>query len=124
MLRAIQAEYGAAVRRQVTAGRDSGFDGLLISNGRTTVIEVKYVPAARSSQRFRPSIQRLTETVLQYGWPNPQIILAVVFEREEDVKNSREFFAAAFSENPVSVTVRIFTLDQLKAQFGVSDQNG
>ena len=61
VLRAIQAEYGAPINRQVTAGRDSGFDGLFITSGRTNVVEVKYIAGKGQNQRIKATIQRLTE---------------------------------------------------------------
>ncbi|MDO9198450.1 hypothetical protein [Rhodoferax sp.] len=123
VLRAIQAEYGAPLNRQVTAGRDSGFDGLFVSGGRTNVVEVKYIAGKGQYPKIKPAIQRLTEAIQQYGWPNSQIILALVFEHEDDVKHSKELLSSAFAQNVVPVVVRVFTMVQLKAQFGVGEQN-
>jgi len=53
VLRAIQTEYGAAVKRQVTAGNDMGFDAAFSSNGRLNIVEVKYVGVARSLSHLR-----------------------------------------------------------------------
>jgi hypothetical protein len=122
-LRAIQTEYGSPIKRQVTAGRDSGFDGVFITDGRTNVIEVKYITNQGQNQKLKQTIQRLTSTIQQYGWPNAQIILALVYEREEDVKHARELFSVAFAQNEVPVVVRVFTMPQLNAQFGVGEQN-
>ena len=118
-LRALQSEYGIPVSRQVTAGRDSGFDGLFMLNGRPTIVEVKYVAAGSKVGRVRPSIEKVTDAVRNYGWKNAQIILALVFEGSDDVQRAREFFSSVFAENPVPVVVRVFTFDQLREQFGV-----
>jgi len=122
-LRAIQSEYDSPIKRQVTAGRDDGFDGVFVADGRTNVIEVKYIASKGQNQKIKPSIQRLTTTIQQYGWPNAQIILALVFEQEEDVKHARELLSIAFAQNDVPVVVRVFTMHQLNAQFGVGEQN-
>lgn len=122
-LRAIQTEYGSPIKRQVTAGRDSGFDGVFIADGRTNVVEVKYIPTQGQNQKLKPTVQHLTNTIQQYGWPNAQIILALVYEREADVKNAREMLSVAFAQNAVPVVVRIFTMPQLNAQFGVGEQD-
>ena len=121
VLRAIQAEYGTPVNRQVAAGRDSGFDGLFITAGRTTVVEVKYVSGEAPGHRFQSTINRITQSIQQYGWQNAQIVLALVFERSEDIARSRERLTLMFSHNPVPVVVRCFTRAELQAQFGVAD---
>ena len=119
VLRAIQAEYGAPVSRQVTAGRDDGFDGLFVAAGRTTVVEVKYVSGDGPGHRFQSTIKRITESIQRYGWKNPQIVLALVFERSEDIARSRERLSLMFAKNPVPVIVRCFTIAELQAQFGL-----
>lgn len=123
VLRSLQAEYGAPVTRQVTAGRDDGFDGVLLAGGRTTVVEVKYIASGSSYPRIKPSIQRLTDAIRSYGWKNPQIILALVYENGEDVKHAREMLSSAFAKNEVPVIVRAFTISQLREQFGVGNVN-
>jgi len=123
VLRAIQSEYGAPMNRQVTAGRDSGFDGVFTSGGKTNVVEVKYIAAKGKSPRLKESVHRLTKIIEQYAWQNARIILALVFESQEDVKNQMEILSVAFSENAVPIVVRVFTMAQLRAQFGVGGQN-
>ena len=119
VLRAIQAEYGAPINRQVTAGRDDGFDGLFMASGRTTVVEVKYISGSAPGHRFQQTIQRITGAIQQYGWSNAQIVLALVFERSEDLGKTRERLSLMFAKNPVPVVVRCFTLAELQSQFGV-----
>lgn len=119
VLRAIQTEYGSPVNRQVTAGRDDGFDGLFVTAGRTTVVEVKYISGEGASHRFQATIKRTTDSIQQYGWQNPQIVLALVFERSEDIATSRERLSLMFAKNPVPVIVRCFTISELQAQFGI-----
>ncbi|GHS89621.1 hypothetical protein FACS189487_10210 [Campylobacterota bacterium] len=123
VLRSIQSEYGAPIHRQVTAGRDSGFDGVFTSCGKTNVVEVKYIVPKDKSLRIKESIQYLTTTIQQYGWTNAQILLALVFESEDDVKNHAKISSIDFSKNAVPVVVRVFTMTQLKAKFGVSKRN-
>lgn len=122
-LRAIQSEYGAPVSRQVTAGHDSGFDGVFTSGGRTSVVEVKYVLGKGQTPKIKPSIHRLTKIIRQYNWDNTQIILVLVFEYEEDVKSSVEILSSAFSENAVPVVVRAFTMANLLARFSSGNEN-
>jgi hypothetical protein len=122
-LRAIQAEYGAPINRQVTAGRDSGFDGVFLAAGRTTVVEVKYVSGDTSPRRFRDAIWRITGAIQQYKWDNSQIVLALVFERDEDVETLRQRLALVFAENPVPVVIHCYTIAELQARFGLGDRD-
>jgi hypothetical protein len=122
-LRAIQSEYGVPMRRQVTAGRDSGFDGVFTFGEKTNVVEVKYIAPKGKSPRMRESIHRLTKIIEQYRWQNAQIILALVFESHEDVKHQAEILSIGFSENTVPVIPRIFTMAELEAKFGMRKRN-
>jgi hypothetical protein len=122
VLRAIQAEYGATISRQVTAGSDPGFDGAFVTNGRLNIVEVKYIggPSGNVS-RLRHSIVRLISAVSRYGWHNAQIILAVVFERPEEVSRATELLKALTSDMPIPIVVRCFSLSELQSRFGVSE---
>lgn len=120
VLRAIQAEYGAPVKRQMAAGRDAGFDGVFYASHRANVVEVKYVPGRGHNQKLRAAVERLTATIQQYGWLNAQIILALVFETEEDIERVKELLSAAFLSNPIPVEVKTYAMFALEEQFGVS----
>lgn len=122
VLRAIQAEYGATISRQVTAGSDMGFDGAFVTNGRLNIVEVKYLrgPSGNVS-RLRPSINRLANTVAAYGWNNAQIILAVVFERSEEVARATEMLKSLVAEARIPTVVRCFSLQELQRNFGVAE---
>jgi hypothetical protein len=123
VLRAIQAEYGATISRQVTAGSDMGFDGAFVTNGRLNIVEVKFLrgPSGNVS-RLRPSVERLVNAVVSYGWKNAQIILAVVFEREEEVARATELLKVITSGWPISIVIRCYSLVELQRRFGISDQ--
>lgn len=122
VLRAIQAEYGATISRQVTAGSDLGFDGAFVTNGRLNIVEVKYLrgPSGNVS-RLRQSLERLVSTVSSYGWKSAQIILAVVFEREEEVARANEILKALTSGMSIPIVVRCYSLSELQRRFGIAD---
>ncbi|RZJ08884.1 MAG: hypothetical protein EOP39_12830 [Rubrivivax sp.] len=124
VLRAIQTEYGSPINRQVTAGNDDGFDGIFLSSGRVSVVEVKYVSRGGPRDRFHASIARLTQSVRAYGWPDAQIILALVLEDAEQVGRTRELLVAMFAKNPVPVVVRCYSLSELRSLFGIDDSVG
>ncbi len=120
VLRAIQAEYGATISREVTAGSDFGFDGAFVTNGRLNIVEVKYLrgPSGNVS-RLQRSVERLADSIEKYGWKNSQIILAVVFERAEEVPRATELLKRVTSQTSVPVVVRCFSLAELQARFGI-----
>jgi hypothetical protein len=123
VLRAIQAEYGATIKREVTAGADMGFDGVFVTNGRMNIVEVKYLrgPSGNVS-RLQPSVERLVNSISRYGWQNVQIILAVVFEKAEEVPRATELLKGLTSKISIisiPVVVRCFSLAELQVRFGV-----
>jgi hypothetical protein len=120
VLRALQAEYGATVSRQVTAGADMGFDGAFVTNGRLNIVEVKYVAgSANIVSKLRLSVQRLSTAISGYGWHNVQIILVVVFENADDVAKTSEKLQELVSDGSVSLVVRCYSLTELQLKFGV-----
>jgi hypothetical protein len=121
VLRALQAEYGAPVSRQVTAGADRGFDGAFVSNGRLNIVEVKYVRSLRQLDSYRASINRIASNIARYEWRNAQIILAVVFEQTDDVGPGAARLEAVASEFSVPVIVRAYSLTELETRFRVGE---
>ncbi len=122
VLRAIQAEYGATVSRQVTAGADMGFDGAFVSNGRLNIVEVKYLSRPSSNlSKMLQSVDRIAASVSRYGWRNVQIILAVVVENADDVTkvNTRLQELIDHKQESVAVVVRCYTFAELQQKFGV-----
>lgn len=120
VLRAIQSEYGATVNRQVTAGADMGFDGAFITNGRLNIVEVKYVAgSANTISKLRRSVERLSSAISGYGWRNAQIILAVVFERAEEMAKGSERLQELISVSSVPIVIRCYSFSELQLKFGV-----
>lgn len=119
VLRAIQAEQGVAISRQVTAGSDMGFDGVFATEGRLNIVEVKYARSLSSLPRFRPTIERLNTVIARYGWKNVQIILAVVFENEEDVPRAQELLKKVASVSAAPLIVQCYSYNALNSKFGV-----
>lgn len=127
VLRAIQAEYGATVSRQVTAGADMGFDGAFVSNGRLNIVEVKYLQRSASNiSKFLHTVDRIAESVTRYGWRNAQIILAVVVENAEDVAKvtTRLQNLMERKKQSIEVVVRCYNFAELQEKFGVARAAG
>lgn len=123
-LRAIQAEYGATMRRQVTAGLDRGFDGVFVSNGQLSIVEVKYLSRPSSSMLpLGKAIDGIYASIFRYGWQNARVILAVVVEKMEDVSETTTRLQRFIEtkSTPVPLVVRCFSLEELQAEFGFSE---
>ncbi len=118
-LRAIQSEYGQPISRQLTAGADFGFDGVFTINGRLNIVEVKYVRDIKTIPRLRSSLERVVDAVLKYNWRNFQLLLVVVFERDEDVPKADIPLLRTVKGLKVPVTVRPFSLPELQRRFGL-----
>lgn len=123
VLRAIQAEYGATVKRQVTGGRDMGFDAAFTTNGRLNIVEVKYIRTAKSLSRMRETTERLASTIRRYHWDNVQIILAVVFEEPSQVTEGMKRLEEITAGIPVPVAIRCYGLEDLQRRFGVASES-
>lgn len=118
-VRAIQAEYGQPINRQVVLGRVR-LDGAFVANGKFNVVEVKYVRDARSLSRLEKSLVAMSNAIDTLHWRNVHIILAVVFEREEDIGAASDVPLLDVGRNlPFSVTVRPFALAELRKRFGI-----
>lgn len=118
-LRALQEEYGASIRRQVTAGADPGFDGAFVVDNRLYIVEVKYFRSSFLPDKLRSSILNLANSINRYGWSNVQIILAAVFEELDEAHTKTTRLSGAVSSSTVPVIVRTFSMAELNARFGV-----
>lgn len=118
-LRALQEEYGASIRRQVTAGADPGFDGAFVIDNRLYIVEVKYFRSSFLPDKLQASLYKLAASIHRYGWSNVQIILAAVFEELEDVDKKTMRLSKAVSVCSIPVIVRTFSMAELSAKFGV-----
>jgi hypothetical protein len=121
VLRALQAEYGVTLSRQVTAGADHGFDGAFVRSGEFHIVEVKYLREPSRLASLRRAIERLEATVQSYGWKRVKIILAVVFDDITDAESARVRLADIAAKSSVPVEVRTYGLQELRSRFGVAE---
>ena len=118
-LRALQSEYGKPVNRQMTAGKDLGFDGALVINGRLSIIEVKYAANLGNITYYRNTLEKISNAIHRYGWRNVEIILAVVFESNEDIPKGSEILQTLVQGLSLPVIVRCYSFAELRVKFGV-----
>ena len=124
VLRLLQSEYGVPVQRQVTGGKDPGFDGVFTSPmGRISVIEVKFISdgvAHKSWPRIRESIIQLSHAVHNYGWQSPQLIVAIVFENADDIAGVMQRLNIDGFSASGDIVIRTFAYDELVRRFRTS----
>lgn len=120
-LRAIQSDYGATINRQVTAGRDTGFDATFVKDGRLHIVEVKYIQDISNIVRIRASIERLANSIESYHWKNAEIILAVVMANSMDIHEADKKFVQVLEGIQVPVKIRPFYLGELETRFGIEN---
>jgi hypothetical protein len=119
VLRVLQAEIGTPINRQVTAGSDFGFDGAYVKDGSLHIIEVKFLSRPDSIARLRRPLDRMLSVVRNYHWRNVRIILALVVEDQVDTPGE-EAIRTLTEGTPVPVEVRVYSLTQLRHEFGGS----
>jgi hypothetical protein len=125
-MRTIQTEFNTPLRRQVTGGRDGGFDGVFETNGQVQIIEVKYIGKRASpgetATRIRESILRIQRDTSKYGWTSSEIILAAVFASAE-IPPEYQRAIEAMCREVGRVTPRFYTLGKLKRQWGMDSED-
>ncbi len=118
-LRAIQAEYGVSVGRQLSGGADMGFDGVFSHEGKLNIVEVKFVSALFNDKSMKQAVERITSTIIRQGWLNVRIVLVVVSENGEGFGAKIAALRKHFLANPVPVVVTVYTLSDLRARNAV-----
>jgi hypothetical protein len=125
-MRTIQTEFNTPVRRQVTGGRDGGFDGVFESKGQVQIVEVKYIGTRASpgetAARIKESMLRIQRDASKYGWTSSEIILAAVFANAE-VPPEHQRAIEAMCREVGGVTPRFYTLGKLKRQWGMDSED-
>ncbi|MDD2901646.1 MAG: hypothetical protein PHU44_04365 [Syntrophales bacterium] len=120
-LRAIQAEYGIPIVRQVQVGQDIGFDGFFAKGGTAHIIEVKYSQRQYRTNHIWQVLERIFARIGRYGWRNVKVILAVVYAGGSiDLEKEHGRLIEAVRGFEGAVDVRCFSLQKLAEQFGAS----
>lgn len=121
VMRLLQSEYGVAIQRQMTGGKDPGYDGVFTSPmGRISVIEVKFVSAGTAMKawpRLRDSIALVANSVHNYGWQSPQLIVAIVFENADDIACALPRLKMDDFKASGDIVIRTFAYDELVRRF-------
>jgi len=118
-LRAIQADYGIPISRQVTGGTDTGFDGAFSINGQLHIVEVKYTYHKISVQTIRDIINGIITSLEHYQWHNVRIILALILEDHENLIVSEQLLKEIAESYQFKIDIRNYVFSELQEQFGM-----
>lgn len=120
-LRAVQAEFGQPISRQVTGGRDKGFDGAFVLNNRLNIVEVKYVAKAPPKALLQQALHRIQSYVASNNWKSVNVVLVAVVDRTTDIEPTLKRLTAVADEASLPTVARVYALSELQAKFGVVD---
>lgn len=123
-LRALQADLGVPLNRQISAGPDAGFDAAFARDGRLNIVEVKYFQGSVTPAKLRTALERIAIAVQRVRWKNVRVILVLVYKRAESVAANEERVREAIANAPLPVDVRTYTLAELRNRFGIAASDG
>lgn len=121
-LRAVQSEFGQPISRQITGGRDQGFDGAFVQNNCINIVEVRYVAKAPPKVLIQQSLRRIQSYIASNNWRRVNLIMVIVVDHDDEVEPTQERITAVAAESPVPVTARVYALSDLKLKFGIIDE--
>ena len=118
-LRAVQSEYGVALNRQMTAGRDEGFDGAFAKEGSLHLVEVKYVSKSLASKYAFDAANQLVSIVKKYGWQNVRLIIVLVIKEEIQTESIVNSLSTTKNIGTYPVEFKVYTFSELRKMFNI-----
>jgi hypothetical protein len=91
-LRAVQAEFGEPISRQVSAGPNQQFDGAFVHNNRMNIVEVKYVSKPPPKAMLQQLLHRVQSFILGHNLKSVNLVLVAVVDRTSDVEATLKRF--------------------------------
>ena len=120
-LRAVQAEFGQPISRQVSGGGNQQFDGAFVLNNRMNIVEVKYVAKPPPKALLQQVLNRVQSFLSSHNLKSVNLILVAVVDRASDVEATLKRFTATADESSIPTIVRVYALSELQAKFGIVD---
>lgn len=122
-LRAIQAQYGVAVGRQLQTG-DLRFDGFFALEGQAHIVEVKFSRGRFDSFILLRTIEILIHSIDRYGWRNYKIIFVIVYDDHKiNLADKKTRLSAEIEIYGGRIELELFQQSMLMEQFGISNSN-
>ncbi|OCX69132.1 hypothetical protein A6M27_19050 [Acidithiobacillus thiooxidans] len=125
-LRALQAEFGQPINRQVSVGPGQEFDGAFVHSNRLNIVEVKYVSkpppnALMEKALLHKLLHNVQSFSLRYNYKSVNLILVAVVDRTSDVDATLKRYNAIAGQSAIPTEVRVYALSNLQAKFGIVD---
>jgi hypothetical protein len=120
-LRAVQAEFGQPISRQVSVGRNQEFDGAFVHNNRLNIVEVKYVSKPAPTAMLQRVLNRVQSFLDSHSLKSVNLVLVAVVDRPSDIEPTLKRFTAVADESSIPTIVRVYALSELQAKFGIVD---
>lgn len=119
--RELEREFGAPVQRNVAVGRDVGFDGILVQEGKSIAIEIKFTRQPswnRLVESTLPRLARVVETLESVS----RMLLVVVTEglsaQQREVAASRA--AEGLRASSPLIDLRVYDFGELMERYGIA----
>lgn len=119
-LRAIQAEYGVPISRQLQAGQNMPLDGVFVKDGTAYIVEVKYSRGSYTTGRVLMLLSHILAGITKFHWRNVKLLLAVVYDDTVDPDKEQTRLIEAVKDYVVDVEIRCFSFKDLAAKFGIA----
>ena len=116
-LRAVQAEYGVPISRQVVLGRNTRVDGVFKKYEAMYIVEVKYMPGEPKPSRIRDSLEQISKLVLDAGVHQANIVLALVLDSDAHTDGVRAILPQVIGFSAFPTEVKLYSRGRLQFQF-------
>ncbi len=118
-MRALQAEFAVPIARQVTGGRDGGFDGAFQTTEGDYIVEVKYSYHKFTRAKVRQVFSQLVGSVQKYSWSKVRVLLVLIGESSDAFPVEERELQELVAAFPIPCTIRTYVLGDLERDFGV-----
>lgn len=121
-LRAVQDEFGVPINRQLTGGRDAGFDGAFVKQNAFHIVEIKISSGRYPRPIVAKAASQISSTVENYQWRNVRIIIVLVVIEEDRLVEAREQLLGFIPNSKYPVDVRCYSFKELRGMFGLGGE--
>lgn len=125
--RELESTYNAPINRHVSIGpeHDTSVDGMFVSSKTVYIVEIKYIRNRINLLTFDQKLKSIFAQLKRFNWNNFQIVFVIVIEDEnlltkDQMSNISKRCSATGSRLGVTVTPKVFLLNELKEKFGYS----
>jgi len=116
-LRAVQADYGQPIQRQMEFLSKTAVDGAFVLNGKLHLVEVKSLTPSTSVISLVEKIRKIADAVVSQHLSDAQIVLVLIIDRADYLASRDLQIREAVKDLPVPVAVRAYSVKELRKRF-------